>query len=42
MNAIELQKRLKEFVYRIIPLCETIQGKQNSKIIEDQLLLYAF
>ena len=42
MHAVELQKRLKEFAYRIIPLCEALPGKKISKIIEDQLLRSAF
>jgi four helix bundle protein len=42
MNAAELQIRLKEFAYRIIPLCETLPVKKICKIIEDQLLRSAF
>jgi four helix bundle protein len=42
MNAAELQKRLKEFAYRVVPLCETLPVKRVSKIIEDQLLRSAF
>jgi four helix bundle protein len=42
MDAVELQKRLKEFAYRIIPLCEALPRKKISKIIEDQLLRSAF
>lgn len=42
MNAAELQKRLNEFAYRIVPLCESLPAKKISKIIEDQLLRSAF
>ena len=42
MNALELQKRLKAFAYRIIPVCESLPPKKICKIIEDQLLRSAF
>ena len=42
MNALELQKRLKEFSFRIVPLCESLPSKKTCKIIEDQLLRSAF
>jgi len=42
MNATELQKRLKEFACRIVPLCEALPVKKISRIIEDQLLRSAF
>jgi four helix bundle protein len=42
MNANELQQRLKNFAYRIVPLCESLPVKKISRIIEDQLLRSAF
>jgi len=42
MTSDELQKRLKSFAYRIVPLCESLPSKKISKIIEDQLLRSAF
>lgn len=42
MNALELQKRLSEFAYRIVPLCESLPAKKICRIIEDQLLRSAF
>jgi four helix bundle protein len=42
MNASELQKRLKEFAYRVVPLCESLPPKKISKVIEGQLLRSAF
>lgn len=42
MNASELQKRLKEFAYRIVPLCESLPAKKISRVIEDQLTRSAF
>src|SRR5215510_13156550 len=42
MNANELQKRLKNFAYRIVPLCESLPSKKIARIIEDQLLRSAF
>jgi four helix bundle protein len=42
MNAQELQKRIKEFAYRIVPLCENLPTKKICRIIEDQLLRSAF
>ena len=42
MNATELQKRLKKFAYRVVPLCEKLPVKKVCKIIEDQLLRSAF
>jgi four helix bundle protein len=42
MTAEELQKRLKDFAYRLIPLCESLPAKKIGRIIEDQLLRSAF
>jgi len=42
MNAEELQKRLKDFAYRIIPLCESLPPRKVSRVIEDQLTRSAF
>lgn len=42
MTADELQKRLKTFAYRTVPLCESLPKKKISKIIEDQFLRAAF
>ena len=42
MNSLELQKRLKEFVYRVAPLCESLPSKKISRVIEDQLMRSAF
>ena len=42
MTADELQKRLKSFACRMIPLCDAIPAKKISKIIQDQLLRSAF
>jgi four helix bundle protein len=42
MDSIALQTRLKNFAYRIIPLCESLPAKKVCKIIEDQLLRSAF
>lgn len=42
MNADELQKRLKKFAYRIVPLCESLPSKKICRIIEDQLLRSGF
>ena len=42
MNASEVQKRLKEFAYRVVPLCESLPVKKVRKVIEDQLLRSAF
>jgi four helix bundle protein len=42
MNAIELQKRLKEFAYRIVPLCDSLPAKKISRVIEGQLMRSAF
>ena len=42
MNADELQKRLKEFAYRIVPLCESLPAKKISRVIEGQLMRSAF
>jgi len=38
MNAVELQNRLKQFAYRVVPLCESLPTKKISRVIEDQLL----
>ena len=42
MTSAELQNRLKQFAYRIVPLCEALPSKKVSKVIEDQLLRSAF
>ncbi|MGC4234794.1 MAG: four helix bundle protein [Niabella sp.] len=42
MNANELQERLKNFAYRIVPLCEALPTKKVTKIIEDQLIRSSF
>lgn len=42
MNAADLQKRLKDFAYRVVPLCESLPAKKISKVIEGQLLRSAF
>lgn len=43
MTAIELQKRLKEFAYRVIHLfCESLPAKKISRVIEGQLMRSAF
>jgi four helix bundle protein len=42
MDALQLQKRLKDFAYRVIPLCESLPSKKICRIIEDQLLRSAF
>lgn len=42
MNATELQKRLKEFAYRIVPLCDSLPTKKISRVIEGQLMRSAF
>jgi four helix bundle protein len=42
MNAVELERRLKKFAYRIVPLCASLPGKKIGRIIEDQLLRSAF
>jgi len=42
MTSVELQKRLKEFAYRIVPLCESLPSKKISNVVEDQLLRSAF
>jgi four helix bundle protein len=42
MNAAELQNRLKQFAYRVVPLCESLPAKKINKIVEDQLLRSAF
>ncbi len=42
MDSQELQQRLKQFAYRIIPLCEGLPSKKISKIIEDEILRSAF
>jgi four helix bundle protein len=42
MNSSELQKRFKEFAYRVVPLCESLPVRKVSKIIEDQLKRSAF
>ena len=42
MNSQDLQLRLKQFAYRLVPLCESLPLKKISKIIEDQILRSAF
>ena len=42
MDALALQKRLNDFAYRIVPLCESLPSKKISKVIEGQLLRSAF
>lgn len=42
MDSGELQKRLKNFAYRIVPLCESLPNRKVSKVIEDQLTRSAF
>jgi four helix bundle protein len=42
MNANELQLRLKEFAYRIVPLCDYLPAKKISRIVENQLILSSF
>ena len=42
MTSAELQKRLKDFAYRIIPLCDSLPPKKISRIVEDQLTRSAF
>ena len=42
MTAAELQERLKQFAFRVVPLCEALPAKKISKVIEGQLLRSAF
>ncbi|MFN8266031.1 MAG: four helix bundle protein [Chitinophagaceae bacterium] len=42
MNSGELQKRLKDFAYRIVPLCDSLPAKKISRVIEHQLLRSSF
>ena len=42
MDATELQFRLKEFAYRIVPFCESLPSKKISRVVEDQLLRSSF
>lgn len=42
MNSKDLQKRLKVFALRLVPLCEALPKKRISRIIEDQLLISVF
>lgn len=42
MTSKELQKRLKNFALRLVPLCEVLPKKKISLIIEDQLLRSGF
>lgn len=42
MTSAELQRRLKEFAYRIVPLCESLPSKRLGWTIKDQLLRSAF
>jgi len=42
MNAAELQLGLKDFAYRVVPLCESLPVKKISKVIEGQLLRSSF
>ncbi len=42
MNSKDLQKRLKTFALRLVPLCESLPKKKISDIIEGQLLRSGF
>jgi four helix bundle protein len=42
MNSSELQKRFKEFDYRVVPLCESLPVRKVSRIIEELLTRSAF
>jgi four helix bundle protein len=42
MTSTELQKRFKDFAYRIIPLCDSLPAKKISGVIEDQIIRPAF
>ena len=42
MNTFELQQRLKQLAYRIVPMCERLPAKKISGIIEAQILRSAF
>ena len=42
MTALQLQLRLKDFAYRIVPLCGSFPPKRICRIIEQQLLRSAF
>ena len=42
MNASDLQNRLKDFAYRIVPLCDSLPTRRISNIIEDQLTRSVF
>ena len=42
MNATELQQLLKNFAYRVVPLCDSLPSKKISRILEDQLMRSAF
>jgi four helix bundle protein len=42
MTSTELQKRFKDFAYRVIPLCDSLPSKKISRVIEDQLTRSAF
>ena len=42
MNTFELQQRLKQLAYRIVPMCEQLPVKKISRIIEVQILRSAF
>jgi len=42
MTSGELQNRIKQFAYRIVPLCEALPNKKVAKVIENQLLRSAF
>ncbi len=42
MTAEELQHRLKEFAYRIVPLCESLPAQKAARVIEQQLIRSAF
>jgi four helix bundle protein len=42
MNRAELQKRLKDFALRLVPLCEAFPKSKLSSIIEHQLLRSGF
>src|SRR6187401_775088 len=42
MNSQELQLRLIQFAFRIIPLCESLPAKKISRVVENQLLRSSF
>ncbi len=42
MNSADLQKRLKDFAYRIVLVCDSLPSRKISKVIEGQLMRSAF